>query len=106
MTSAVVVLDSDTLSELSRGNPKVRTRAVQYLEEHGALTITAVSVFERLGGYRTAIRSGKPFEGHQRKFQALVTTCRVLPVTKLSPSTPQLSGLVLAGRDDAHSETF
>ena len=24
--------------------------------------------------------NGKPFEGHQRKFQALVTTCRVLPV--------------------------
>ena len=80
MTSAVVVLDSDTLSELSRGNPMVRTRAAQYLEEHGALTITAVSVFERLRGYRSAIHSGKPFEGHQRKFQALVTTCRVLPV--------------------------
>ena len=52
MTS-VVVLDSDTLSELSRGNPKVRAHAAQYLQEHGALTITAVSVFERLRGYRT-----------------------------------------------------
>lgn len=80
MTSSVVVLDSDTLSELSRGNPTVRARVAEYLEEHGALTITAVSVFERLRGYREAIRKGKPFEAQQRKFQALVTTCRVLPV--------------------------
>ena len=67
MTSRVVVLDSDTLSELSRGNPTVRVRARQYLEEHGALTITAVSVFERLRGYREAVGNGKPFEEHLRK---------------------------------------
>ena len=79
MTS-VVVLDSDTLSELSRGNTKVRAHAAQYLQEHGALTITAVSVFERLRGYRVALVEGKPFEEHLRKFHALVTTCRVLPV--------------------------
>ena len=80
MTSRVVVLDSDTLSELSRGNPTVRVHATEYLEEHGALTITAVSVFERLRGYREAVGKGRPFEEHLRKFQALVTTCRVLPV--------------------------
>ena len=79
MTS-IVVLDSDTLSELSRSNAKVRAHAAQYLQEHGALTVTAVSVFERLRGYRVALVKGKPFEEHLRKFQALVTTCRVLPV--------------------------
>jgi predicted nucleic acid-binding protein len=80
MTSSVAVLDSDTLSELSRGNARVRARAAEYLEEHGALTITAVSVFERLRGYREAIHKGKPFEEQLKKFQALVATCRVLPV--------------------------
>ena len=76
----VVVLDSDTLSELSRANMNVRAHAAAYLQEHGALTITAVSVFERLRGYRLALVEGKPFEEHLGKFQALVTTCRVLPV--------------------------
>jgi hypothetical protein len=46
MTSGVVVLDSDRLSELSRGPTRVRARAAEYLTEHGVLTITAVSVFE------------------------------------------------------------
>jgi predicted nucleic acid-binding protein len=80
MTASVVLLDSDTLSELSRGNTKVRAHAAQYLEEHGALTVTAVSVFERLRGYREAIGNGKPFEEHLKKFQAFVSTCRVLPI--------------------------
>ena len=59
-----VVLDTDTLSELSRGNRVVGARAAVYLAEFGRLTITAVTVFERLRGYRAAIRAGKPFE-HQ-----------------------------------------
>jgi predicted nucleic acid-binding protein len=83
MTPGVVILDSDTLSELSRGNARVRARAAEYLDRHGALTITAISVFERLRGYREAIRQGKPFEEHLRKFQALVATCRVLPVDEV-----------------------
>ncbi len=36
-----VVLDTDTLSELSRGNAIVKARAVAYLAEFGRLTITA-----------------------------------------------------------------
>jgi hypothetical protein len=42
-----VVLDTDTLSELSRGNAVVRARAAAYLAEFGRLTITAITVFER-----------------------------------------------------------
>lgn len=74
-----VVLDTDTLSELSRGNPHVMERALAYLADFGRLTITAVTVFERLRGYRVAIRDGKPFERQMQAFEALVANCVVLP---------------------------
>ena len=73
------VLDTDTLSELSRGNAIVKARAAAYLAEFGRLTITAVTVFERLRGYRAAIRAGKPFERQLQAFEALVANCVVLP---------------------------
>ena len=73
------VLDTDTLSELSRGNPHVSERALDYLADFGRLTITAVTVFERLRGYRVAIRDGKPFQRQMQAFEALVANCIVLP---------------------------
>lgn len=73
------VLDTDTLSELSRGNPDVTERALSYLTDFGRLTITAVTVFERMRGYRVAIRDGKPFERQMQAFQALAANCVVLP---------------------------
>jgi tRNA(fMet)-specific endonuclease VapC len=78
--SEPVLLDSDTLSELSRGHSKVVAAARAYLTVHGRLTISAITVFERLRGYRSAIDGGKPYEEHERQFRALVATCRVLPV--------------------------
>jgi predicted nucleic acid-binding protein len=75
-----VVLDTDTLSELSRGNPIVRDHALAYLAGFGRLTITAVTVFERLRGYRLAIRDGKPFERQLQAFEALAANCIVLPL--------------------------
>lgn len=80
MTLTPVVLDSDTISELARGSRRVVAHAEAYLRAHGGLTITAVSVFERLRGYREALRRGKPFEEQLRKFQAFAATCRILPV--------------------------
>ena len=74
-----VVLDTDTLSELSRGHPIVRERALTYLAGFGRLTITAITVFERLRGYRLAIRDGKPFERQLQAFEALAANCIVLP---------------------------
>jgi predicted nucleic acid-binding protein len=74
-----VVLDTDTLSELCRGNLRVRTRATAYLHSFGRLTTTAVTVFERLRGYQLAIRRGKPFERQLQAFELLVATCIVLP---------------------------
>ena len=79
MTLELVVLDTDTLSELSRGNAMVKARAAGYLAEFGRLTITAVTVFERLRGYRAAIRAGKPFERQLQAFEVLVANCVVLP---------------------------
>jgi len=73
------LLDTDTLSELSRGNPHVSERALEYLADFGRLTITAVTVFERLRGYRVAIRDGRPFERQMQAFEALVANCIVLP---------------------------
>lgn len=78
-----VLLDSDTLSELSRGHAKATARARAYLEEHGRLTISAVSIFERLRGYRAAILLGKPFEAHLRQFEMFAATCLVLPIDSL-----------------------
>ena len=79
MNQEPVVLDTDTLSELSRGNPVVQGRALAYLADFGRLTITAVTVFERLRGYRVAIRAGKPLERQLQAFEALVANCIVLP---------------------------
>jgi len=79
MALELVVLDTDTLSELSRDNTIVKARAAAYLAQFGRLTITAVTVFERLRGYRAAIRIGKPFERQLQAFEALVANCVVLP---------------------------
>lgn len=80
MIVAPMLLDSDTLSELSRGHEKVTQRARAYLLSNGRLTISAVSVFERLRGYRAAIRLGKSFEAQLRHFQLFAAECIVLPV--------------------------
>jgi hypothetical protein len=79
MSQDAVVLDSDVLSELSRGNVAVVERARAYLLRHGRLTITAVTVFERLRGYRLALVDGKPFAEQLRCFEALVAHSIVLP---------------------------
>ena len=78
MLAEPVLLDTDTLSELSRGNPAVTARARAYLSEFGRLTISAVTVFERLRGYRQAIRAGKPFQRQMHAFEALSAQSVVL----------------------------
>jgi predicted nucleic acid-binding protein len=72
------LIDTDTLSEISRAHPRILARANQYLEEHGRLTVSAVTIFERLRGYKAAIRAGKPFKPQLLRFQAFALTCRVL----------------------------
>jgi tRNA(fMet)-specific endonuclease VapC len=80
VSDAPALLDSDTLSELSRGHARVTELAKSYLMHHGRFTISAVSVFERMRGYRAALRTGKPFEPQMRQFEAFVSCCRVLAV--------------------------
>jgi predicted nucleic acid-binding protein len=77
--SEPVLLDSDTLSELSRGNSRVCERALAYLSKFGRLTITSATVFERLRGYRLAILNGRPYQRQLQAFQALVASSNVLP---------------------------
>jgi len=79
MAGGPVLLDTDTLSELSRGNPVVNARARAYLVEFGRFTISAITVFERLRGYRQAIRDGKPLQRQQQAFEELVQSSIVLP---------------------------
>jgi predicted nucleic acid-binding protein len=79
MADEPAVLDTDTLSALSRGNPHVTERARAYLAGFGRLTITSVTVFERLRGYGVSIRDGKPFERQLQAFEVLVANCTVLP---------------------------
>lgn len=79
MAGEPVLLDTDTLSELSRGNAVVTSRARAYLADFGRLTITSMTVFERLRGYRLAIRAGKPFQRQMQAFEVLAANCVVLP---------------------------
>jgi predicted nucleic acid-binding protein len=74
-----VLLDTDTLSELSRGNATVSALAQAYLRAFGRLTISSVTVFERLRGYRQAIKAGKPFHRQLHAFETLVQNSVVLP---------------------------
>lgn len=74
-----VLLDTDTLSELSRGDAAVVAHAQAYLRVFGRFTISSVTVFERLRGYQQAIRAGKPFHRQLHAFEALVKNSVVLP---------------------------
>ena len=79
MPAEPALLDTDTLSEVSRANSVVTARARSYLLEFGRLTISSVTVFERLRGYRQAIRVGKPFHAQLQAFETFVQSCVVLP---------------------------
>jgi predicted nucleic acid-binding protein len=79
MHAGPLLLDTDTLSELSRGNATVTAQARAYLGAFGRLTISAITVFERLRGYRVAIHAGKPLHAQQQAFEGLVQSCLVLP---------------------------
>lgn len=80
MSDAPALLDSDTTSELSRGNPVVSRHARAYLSVHGRFTISVVTVFERLRGYRDALRRGLPFDDHLRRFEMFAASCVLLAV--------------------------
>lgn len=80
MSEPRTLLDADTLSEIARGHAKISARALRYLDEHGRLCLSAVTVFERLRGYRSAIARGRPYELPLRRFVALAERCEIVPV--------------------------
>jgi predicted nucleic acid-binding protein len=77
--SGPLVLDTDTLSELCRGNLRIREQAASYLAKFGRLTLTSITAFERLRGYQLAITDGQPFERQLQAFEALLSASIVLP---------------------------
>lgn len=79
MEPGPVLLDTDTLSEISRGHPVATARARSYLTEFGRFTISSVTVFERLRGYHAALQEGKPYHRQLQAFEVLVGNCMVLP---------------------------
>src|SRR4029077_20888736 len=50
-----------------------------YLRRFGRLTLSSITVCERLRGYRLAIREGKTFHAQRRAFDARRAACVVLP---------------------------
>jgi tRNA(fMet)-specific endonuclease VapC len=79
VTDQVALLDSDTLSEIARGHARIVSRARDYLVRHGRFTISAVTLFERLRGYRAALLDGKPYQRHLSEFEAFASACVVIP---------------------------
>jgi predicted nucleic acid-binding protein len=80
VSDALALLDSDTTSDLSRGHIAVTRHARAYLAAHGRFTLSVVTVFERLRGYREALTRGRPFEEHLRQFETFAASCLVLAV--------------------------
>jgi len=58
-----------------------------------------MTVFERLRGYHLALARGKPYEQSLRAFEALVATCKVIP---LDPAAAGLAGRIWAALDRSH----
>ena len=62
------ILDSDILSEIGKGiNANVLRHASRYLDEHGQLTFTSISVYEVLYGLKA-----KPAAQQANRFQTLL----------------------------------
>ena len=70
------LLDTDILSELFKGHNLVKTRASEYIREHGRLTISHIAKYEILKGLKA--------KKAQKQIEAFVKFCTlniVLPIT-------------------------
>jgi tRNA(fMet)-specific endonuclease VapC len=78
MNQTKVVVDTDVLSALMRGNPSVLRRAQDYLAEHSRLAISMITRYEILRGLKSkgAVRQEREFE----RFSAISIV--VLPITE------------------------
>jgi predicted nucleic acid-binding protein len=68
------LLDTDILSEILKArDPNVAAVAARYLAEHQRLTLSVVSVFEIIRGYRRVKREAKV-----ESFERALSSCEVL----------------------------
>jgi len=76
MAQPAVLLDTDTLSAVMRGNPRVVARTRAYLAEHGALAFSIITRYEILRGLKA-----KGATAQLEAFDRFCQTCVVLPLT-------------------------
>lgn len=64
MSSEVVLLDTDVLSAVMRGQPQATAQALLYLQEHQRFTFSVITRYEVLRGLlaRGAVRQQQAFE--------------------------------------------
>ena len=74
-----VLIDTDILSLLRRGNERVTQDAKDYIITHGILTFTELTWYEVVRGYR-AIGASRQLE----IFEAFCRRCDILPVNRNS----------------------
>jgi tRNA(fMet)-specific endonuclease VapC len=76
MAQPQALLDTDILSAVMRGNPRVVSRARAYLAEHGVLTFSIITRYEILRGLKA-----KGATAQLEAFDRFCQTCLVLPLT-------------------------
>ena len=76
MASPRVVLDTDILSAVIRGNPAAIARARAYLQEHGQFHVSVITRYEILRGLKV-----KGAEKQVARFDDLCTASTLLHVT-------------------------
>jgi len=75
MPPVKLLLDTDTISLLRRGNPEISRHAVDYIIQYGQLAFTELSWYEIIRGYRTI--------GAQKQlaiFEDFCLQCIILPL--------------------------
>ena len=74
------ILDTDTLSELMKGNPSTVRRVEQYLKEHPKLAFTIITRYEILKGLKAkgATKQSRAFEDFCKQNIVLTLTNRAI----------------------------
>ncbi len=82
MSQIKLLLDTDTISLLRRGNPKVSQRVIDYIVRYGQLVFTELSWYEIIRGYRSI--------GAQKQlavFEEFCRQCTILPLDRRALDT-------------------
>ena len=96
------ILDTDILSELGKGvNITVLNHATSYLDEHGKLTFTSISVYEQLYGFalKKATRQTERFLDLVAAHEELVPDKRDYRLAAAIRASMQLAGTSIGSHD-------